>query len=120
MTANGVEHVVLLRFKGDTTKEDVDNFVSASKSLLNIPGVLSITVGSSFVSSSWMEDRRRGYTHALRIRLRSKEDLRVYDQHPIHLDVKKNALLPLLDLSNSNTSPPVLAIDWESEVITKE
>jgi len=118
---SGVEHVVLLRFKVEATKEDIDNFVAASKKLLEIPGVISITVGSSFVDSSWMDDRRGSYTHALRVRLQSKEDLRIYDKHPIHIEVKKNALLPLLDFNNESFDrPPVLAIDWESEVMIKE
>ena len=119
MEEHGVEHIVLLRFGASCTKTDFDTFIEASKGLIKIPGVVSISVGTSFVDMAWMSDRRGGYTHALRVRLKSKADLRVYDTHPIHVDAKKK-FLPLLDSTNSNNGPPILAIDWESEVIHSE
>ena len=51
---------------------------------------------------------RNGYTHAVRIHLESKDALRVYQDHPLHVKVKDELIAPILD-------GPTLAIDWEIE-----
>lgn len=52
-----VEHIVLLKFKDESSEEDVQRFFDGINSLKVIPGVVSITVGKTFCES-WMPDRR--------------------------------------------------------------
>ena len=52
----------------------------------------------------------QGITHTLSVRLESKDALKVYQDHPMHVSVR-DEFLPLLLL----TEPP-LAVDDESEV----
>lgn len=50
-----------------------------------------------------------GITHSLSVRLSSKEALKMYQDHPMHVKVKDELIVPLL------AGPPT-AIDYESEV----
>ena len=50
-----------------------------------------------------------GITHTLSVRLASKDALKVYQNHPMHMKVKDDLIVPLL-------SGPPQAIDYESEV----
>ena len=52
-----VEHVILLKAKETVTDEQMKQFTDGVKSLVNIPGVLTVTTGKSF-AESWMSDRR--------------------------------------------------------------
>ena len=71
-TSTVIEHVVLMKVKASADDEDIKKLVEAVNSLRTIPGVMSITVGPTF-AEEWMPDRRDGYTHALSVRLQSKE-----------------------------------------------
>eukprot|EP00804_Cyclotella_cryptica_P026674 CCRYP_007920-RA/>CCRYP_007920-RA protein AED:0.24 eAED:0.22 QI:0/0/0/1/1/1/2/0/63 len=57
-----------------------------------------------------MPDRRNGITHTLSVRLVSKDALKVYQDHPMHVKAKDELLVPLL-------AGPPMAIDYESEVV---
>ena len=85
-----------------------------------------------------MPDRRNGHTHTLSVRLESKEGewevnnytqnlswflslnifrlcflskaLRVYQDHPLHVKMKKECVLPVL-------AEPPMAVDYESSVV---
>jgi glyceraldehyde-3-phosphate dehydrogenase/erythrose-4-phosphate dehydrogenase len=105
----GVDHVVMLKFKPDVTEEQVDALKKATSKLLEIDGVVAVTGGRVFVED-WMQDRRgdASITYGLRVRLVSKDDLKVYQSHTLHLKVIKENIAPLL-------SAPVIAFDWESD-----
>mmetsp|Transcript_2852 Transcript_2852/g.3754 ORF Transcript_2852/g.3754 Transcript_2852/m.3754 type:complete len:113 (-) Transcript_2852:441-779(-) len=107
--SKGIDHVVLLKIKDDATTEQVSNVLNMANDMVSIPGVLSISWGTSFVED-WMADRRQGFTHAICVRLESKEALRVYQDHPQHLTVKG-------ELAKIFEMPP-MAIDWESTLVT--
>ncbi len=104
-----IDHIVMLKVRADATKEELDRLIQGTFSLKAIPGVLTITVGPTFVED-WMPDRRAGHTHVLSVRLESKEALRVYQDHELHVKVKNECLIPLLE------GPPV-AVDYESVVM---
>mmetsp|Transcript_21215 Transcript_21215/g.33329 ORF Transcript_21215/g.33329 Transcript_21215/m.33329 type:complete len:119 (+) Transcript_21215:183-539(+) len=108
-TSTVIEHIVLLKVKPDTSDEDIKKLVEGAQSLRAIPGVISVTVGATF-AEEWMPDRRHGHTHTLSCRLESKEALRVYQDHPLHVKVKKECLLPVL-------AEPPMAVDYESSVV---
>ncbi|KAL9188761.1 hypothetical protein ACHAXT_007139 [Thalassiosira profunda] len=107
-----IDHIVLLKVKSDVSSADVQKFIDGVQSLKSIPGVISVTVGSTFVEE-WMADRRDGITHSLSCRLKSKEALKIYQDHPLHVKVKSECIAPIL------ASPPV-AIDYESAVVLGE
>mmetsp|Transcript_15709 Transcript_15709/g.28573 ORF Transcript_15709/g.28573 Transcript_15709/m.28573 type:complete len:117 (-) Transcript_15709:1421-1771(-) len=100
----GVDHVVLLKVKEGTTEDEIQRLFEGIRSLNVIPGVVSVTVGPTFCES-WMSDRRGGYTHALRIRLASKEALHVYQNHELHAKVIRECIKPILEI-------PPMALDW--------
>ncbi len=104
-----IEHVVLLKVKSNASDDELKAFVEGVQSLKAIPGVISITVGSTFVEE-WMPDRRNGHTHTLSCRLESKDALRIYQDHPLHEKVKKESIVPIL-------AGPLLAVDYESVVV---
>lgn len=104
----GVDHVVLLRVKEGTTKSQIQKFKQGIQSLHTIPGVMSVSVGESFVEQ-WMADRRDGLTLGLCVRLESKEALQSYQDHELHNKVKEEYIAPIVESA--------VAIDWESPLI---
>lgn len=54
-----IDHVVLLKVKEDALEKDVERMKQGVLALKVIPGVLTITVGHTFVED-WMPDRRNG------------------------------------------------------------
>ena len=105
---DGVDHIVLLKLKSDVTERQIQSLKDGAASLVKIDGVESVTVGSMFVED-WMQDRRgdQSINYGIRVRLASKECLKVYQSHPDHVKVIKENIAPLLDA-------PVLAYDWVS------
>ena len=112
-TTTVIDHIVLLKFRPDITDEESKHFIDGINSLSAIPGVLSITVGSTFVEEEWMSDRRNGYTHSLICRLHSKEALKVYQDHPLHIKVKAECIAPYLLKSDP---VPVISVDHEAAI----
>ena len=104
-----IDHIVLLKARPDVTEEEIQRFINGVKSLNTIPGVISITVGSTF-AEDWMPDRRDGITHTLSCRLESKEALKAYQIHPLHVKVRDETIVPIL------AGPPT-AVDYESVVV---
>ena len=90
----------------------VQKLIDGVNSLKAIPGVITITVGSTFVEE-WMSDRRDCITHSLSCRLESKDALKVYQDHPLHVNVKAECIAPIL------AAPPV-AIDYDAVVVLGE
>ena len=103
-----VDHIVLLRARADVTDGEVQRLIDGVNSLKAIPGVITVTVGSTFVEE-WMPERRDGFTHSLSCRLESK-DVKIYQDHPLHVKVKTECIAHIL------ASPPV-AVDYESAVV---
>ena len=107
---------------------------------IGIPGVVSVSVGRNWVpegadrnhcpSSSRVScchkttrdsnlhngagasDRSKGFTHALVVRMESKEILATYQEHEKHVDVKEKHIIP--NLAGVPTDC-MIAMDWESE-----
>jgi hypothetical protein len=105
---DGVDHIVLLKLKSDVTEKQIQSLKDGASSLVEIDGVESVTIGSMFVED-WMQDRRGdpSINYGIRVRLASKECLKMYQTHPDHVKVIKEKIAPLLDA-------PVLAYDWVS------
>ena len=106
-----MEHLVLLKFKSDLDEKVEREFEKQTFDLLlQVPGVTNVCVGRTFTT-----DRARGYTHAIRVRLKSREDLAVYAKHDLHVKLKKENIIPLLDTSQKD---PVCAVDFVSKDAT--
>jgi len=107
-----IDHIVLFKVRPDATDDAIKRFIDGANSLKVLPGVISISVGSTF-AEEWMLDRHDGITHTLSVRLESKDALKVYQDHPFHMKVKTESTLPLL------AAPPV-AVDYEAVVVLGE
>merc|ERR1719310_477364 len=57
-----------------------------------------------------MPDRRRGMNYTLSCRLESKEALKAYASHELHVRIRDDCIVPLL-------AEPPMAIDYESNVV---
>jgi hypothetical protein len=108
-TSSVVDHVVLLKVRSDATPEQVDKLIKGVQSLRDIPGVVQVSVGTTFYEDWMPTDRRRGVTHALSVRLESKEALRRYQDHTQHVQVLEECIKPIL-------VEPAQAVDWETTV----
>ena len=76
-----VKHIVLFKLKN---KKDIPEAVSALKGMTGkIEGLLDLEVGEDFLGSG------RSYDIALYCTLTDRAALDAYQEHPVHLPVKK-------------------------------
>lgn len=87
----GIEHLVLVKVKDSSAPEDHQSMLASLKELPTKIGpiVVQLTAGRN------LSDESQGYTHALIVRLPSEEDLEAYNQHPEHVKVLMNQILPI-------------------------
>lgn len=86
-----IEHLVLFQMKATATTADEDKLLAAVGGLTAIPGVVELSCGRNF------SDRGRGHALALRVLLRTREDLQVYQDHPLHQAALRDAIRPVID-----------------------
>ena len=95
-----VEHIVLLKFKADTSAAQKESALAALRGMDGkIPGVLGVSAGMNFT------DRGKGFEAGLVVRVESKDALPAYLEHPVHTGVVSEHLKPILE--------DVLALDYE-------
>lgn len=101
--ASAIEHIVLFKVKPETDDSKIAAMVNGLNGLASLDTVLSITAGPLLRnrSSAFV------FTHMLHSRYRSKEDLASYSQHPSHVSVVRDSVLPICD--------DVMAVDWIAE-----
>ncbi|XP_015889360.3 stress-response A/B barrel domain-containing protein UP3 [Ziziphus jujuba] len=98
-----IEHVVLFKVKDGTDPSKVNAMVSGLSGLISLDQVLHLTAGPLLrTRSSSLQ-----FTHILHSRYSSKEDLSAYSQHPNHLSVVKESVLPIVE--------DIMAVDWVAE-----
>ncbi|MGV3487103.1 MAG: Dabb family protein [Tuberibacillus sp.] len=79
-----VEHIVLFKFKDETTKEQKEEGMKRLRELKQkLPGIIDIQAGHNF------SDRAKGYTMGLTVRFESREDLEHYGPSAEHQEVVK-------------------------------
>jgi len=79
-----IAHVVLLRPKAGTPREDVEVAFAHVRALRDtIPGIVSVVTGSNL--SSW----HQGYTYGFIIRFENEERLKTYAGHEAHRPVSE-------------------------------
>lgn len=74
-----VEHIVLIKFAPETTKEQKEELIRRTLQLKNlIPGIMDIQQGFNF------SNRSQGYEIGLTVRFEDKTSLDNYGPHPAH------------------------------------
>ena len=97
---NLVEHIVLFKWKADTSASSIDALMRALRNLqTEIPGIVSLSLGEDFTG------RSQGYTHCLHVQFESREALAAYGPHEAHQAVVQTHINPIREA--------VLAFDFE-------
>ncbi|MAZ79810.1 MAG: hypothetical protein CMD72_03600 [Gammaproteobacteria bacterium] len=88
-----VYHVVLIWLKTYRNEMRVNKIINASKELKNIPGVLEVSTGKVLRSSRVIVDDT--FDVSIIIKFASKEYLKDYLVHPIHIKIANEVIKPL-------------------------
>lgn len=95
-----IEHLVLFRFKPDTSETTQERILSELRALKPlIPSIVDLSAGRNFA------DRNQGYEFGLVVRLRDRAGLDAYQVHPEHQRVVQEWVRPNLE--------QILALDYE-------
>ena len=74
-----VIHIAIFKFNPQHTKEQIDQAMKEVQDLKNkIPQIIEIFAGNNVSKYS------QGFTHAIVVKFKSKEDLEAYRAHPDH------------------------------------
>ena len=88
-----VYHVVLIWLKTYRNEMRINKIISASKELKNIPGVLEVSTGKVLRSSRVIVDDT--FDVSIISKFASKEYLKDYLVHPIHIKIANEVIKPL-------------------------
>ena len=88
-----VYHVVLIWLKTYRNEMRINKIISASKELKNIPGVLEVSTVKVLRSSRVIVDDT--FDVSIIIKFASKEYLKDYLVHPIHIKIANEVIKPL-------------------------
>ncbi|MEA5519025.1 MAG: Dabb family protein [Limnoraphis robusta] len=95
-----IVHVVLFKWKEDTTPEAIRSTMEGLKELkAKIPGIIDLSCGENF------SERSQGFQHGLVVKFTDKSALEAYTPHPDHQAVVQNLIKPIL--------ADILAVDYE-------
>ena len=90
-SSNQVKHIVMCWLKPDASQ---DKFIQAVKKLKEIEQVQSVSVGSKLESIEPVADN--SFDLSFIITFKTNDDLKVYLDHPKHVDAVKKVLKPAL------------------------
>ena len=77
-----IEHIALLKFSPETTREQKDELIRRTLGLKGkVPGIVDIRQGMNF------SDRSKGYEMGLTVRFEDRAALDAYGTHPDHLEI---------------------------------
>ena len=87
-----IEHVILFRWKPETTDTQITAVMEGLQGLKDqIPGILALACGADF------SGRAQGYTHGLVVRFSDRAALDAYGPHPAHQAVVVNQIKPFVE-----------------------
>jgi len=102
---NHVKHVVLLRFKPQTSADTVADLFAALETLRHkVPGLLDVSAG---INSS-PEGLAKGFTHGFVMTFADAASRDAYLPHPDHEAIKEKLLLWI-----DGGADGVLVMDWQ-------
>lgn len=90
-----VHHLVVVWLKQPGDAQAQAKVIEATRRLEGIPGVLSVSVGRTFPNYRAVVDD--SFDVALVIQLTDQEALKIYQTHPLHEQLKREVLKPLVD-----------------------
>ena len=94
-----VEHLVFLKLKNDISEDDYHRIISSLKELPSKMDVIKrLKVGRNF------SQRNQGYGIGLSVTLDDEASLKIYRDHPEHVEVLEKLIKPCLE--------DVIAIDF--------
>ncbi|KAJ4708792.1 Stress responsive A/B barrel domain protein [Melia azedarach] len=102
-TQTTVEHIVLFKVKPDADQSKVNTMINNLSGLISLDPVRHLSVGPVLRTGSSLFT----FTHMLHSRYDSKPDLNAYSQHPNHLTVVKESVLPICE--------DIMAVDWVAD-----
>ncbi|KAH0449031.1 hypothetical protein IEQ34_022831 [Dendrobium chrysotoxum] len=102
-----VDHIVLFKVRDSTDPSKVDAMIANLRSLISLNLATHLTAGPVLRPRSAAAEGF-GFTHLIYCRYRSKADLATYSDHPSHLAVVKDNILPICD--------DIMAVDWVADV----
>ena len=88
-----IDHVVVIWLKDHGNAQQQQQMIDRSKTFTQIPGVLSVSVGTCLPSTRPVVDS--SYDVALVMRFANEQALLEYDQPPIHKKAVQELLAPL-------------------------
>lgn len=89
-----IKHIVLLPFKSSLSKAEIHKVMNAISDLQNtIPEVLSFSWGEN----NSPENLNQGLHHGFIMEFKNAADRKTYLEHPAHVKVVQEAILPSLD-----------------------
>jgi hypothetical protein len=91
----GVSHVVICWLKRPGSYEDLQRVLKAYRTLIDIPGVTEVTVGTAIPSQRPVVDS--SYDVGMVIRFRNEAAMRDYDQYPVHRAAVESTIKPLVE-----------------------
>jgi hypothetical protein len=95
-----LEHIVLFRFKPETTAHTKQKIVEGLMALKGkVPSILDISAGPNF------SDRNQGFEYGLVVRFKDRQGLDAYQVHPDHQHIVHELIRPSL--------ADILAVDYE-------
>jgi hypothetical protein len=95
-----LEHIVLFRFKPETTDSTKQQIVAELMALKGkVPSILDISAGPNF------SERNQGFEYGLVVRFADRQGLDIYQVHPAHQAIVQELIRPAL--------ADILAVDYE-------
>lgn len=95
-----LEHIVLFRFKPETTAYTKQKIVTDLMALKDkVPSILDISAGPNF------SDRNQGFEYGLVVRFADRQGLDAYQVHPDHQSIVHELIRPAV--------ADILAVDYE-------
>ena len=93
-SAGPYRHIVCLKFKEDTTKEQI---TAIEKAFAALPSKIDSVTGFEWGTNVSPENRAMGFTHAFIVTFKDKKGLEVYLPHEAHQAFVNDLLLPVMD-----------------------
>jgi len=89
-----IKHIVLLPFKTTLPKNEIEKVMQSLAELKKeIPQIMSFSGGEN----NSTENLHRGYLHGFVMEFKNETDRQIYLDHPAHVKLVKEILLPALN-----------------------
>ena len=91
----GINHIVLVWFKADTTPTELKAIINATRQLKDIEGIQSLSLGKAIKSERKIVDS--SFSLGIHMRFKDKMAMQSYLNHPRHLEFLDTMVKPKLE-----------------------